>query len=251
MHPQALYQTRSNGHNFIAKVDSGASRNCISKSLWNRIKVNNRLAQPNVILTGAGGSKLSLLGFSEITCSIGRFTFTEEFAFIEGMVSDMLLGIKWEHKFNIHIGWTQNGNHYISRGKHNFIAESVNRLKSSPIVKTKGKIELSPESIALVEVQAPRDIIGNKKYQLNPEGYLPQGIIPLDLVHSFDKTPRTLFVPILNTSSKYENIPKGSLLGTFKPIDEEVSEVQVTSWTDLEGKMQRAHWQLRKKKSYR
>ena len=192
-------------------------------------------------MTGAGGSKLSLLGFSEITCSIGRFTFTEEFTVIEGMVSDMLLGIKWEHKFNIHTGWTQNGNHYISRGKHNFIAESMNRLKSNRIIKIKGRIELSPESIALVKVQAPRDIIGNKKYQLNPEGYLPQGIIPLDLVHSFDKMPRTLFVPILNTSSKYENIAKGSLLGMFEPIDEEVSEVQVTSWTDLEGKMRKAH----------
>ena len=106
MHPQVLYQTRSNGHNFIAKVDSGASRNCISKSLWNRIKVSSKLAKPNVILTGAGGSKLSLLGFSEITCLIGKFTFTEEFAVIDGMVSDMLLGIKWEHKLNIHTGWT-------------------------------------------------------------------------------------------------------------------------------------------------
>ena len=164
MHPQALYQTRSNGHNFTAKVDSGASRDCISKSLWNRIKVNSRLTKPNVILTGAGGSKLSLLGFLEITCLIGRFMFTEEFTFIEGMVSEMLLGIKWEHKFNIHTGLTQNGNHYISRGKHDLIAKSVNRLKSSPIIKMKGKIELSPESNALVEVQAPRDIIGNKKY---------------------------------------------------------------------------------------
>ena len=246
MHPQALYRTCSNGHNFIAKVDSGASHNCISKSLWNRIKVNNRLTKPNVILTGAGGSKLSLLGFSGITCSIGRFKFTEEFAVIEGMVSDMLLGIKWEHKFNIHTSWTRNGNHYISRGKHDFIAESMNRLKSNPIIKMKGRIELSPESIALVEVQATRDIIGNKKYQLNP-----QGIIPLDLVHSFDKTPRTLFVPILNTSSKYENICKGSLLGTFEPIDEEVSEIQVTSWTDLEGKLRKVHRQLRKTKSYR
>ena len=218
-------------------MDSGASHNCISKSLWNRIKVNNKLAQPNVILTGAGGSKLSLLGFSEITCLIGRFMSTEEFAVIEGMVSDILLGIKWEHKFNIHTGWTQNGNHYILRGKHDFIAESVNRLKSSPIIKMKGKIKLNPESIALVEVQEPRDIIDNKKYQLNPEGYLPQGIIPLHLVHSFNKTPRTLFVPILNTSSKYENIPKGSLLGTFESINEGVSKIQVTSWTDLEGKM--------------
>ena len=115
----------------------------------------------------------------------------------------------------------------------------------------KGKVELNPESIALVEVQAPRDIMGNRKYQLNPEGYLPQGIIPLDLVHSFDKTPRTLYIPILNTASKYESIAKGSLLGMFEPIDEEVSEVQVTSWTDLEGKMRKVHQQLRKKKSYR
>ena len=59
MHPQVLHRTCSNGHSFIAKVDSGASHNGISKVLWNRIKVNNRLTQPNVILTGAGGSKLS------------------------------------------------------------------------------------------------------------------------------------------------------------------------------------------------
>ena len=33
----------------------------------------------------------------------------------------------------------------------------------------------------------------------------------------------------------------------FKPIDEEISEIQVTSWTDIEGKMQKVHQQLRKK----
>ena len=163
-----------------------------------------------MILTGAGGSKLSLLGFADITCSIGKFTFTEEFAVIDGMVSDMLLGIKWEHRYNIHTGWTWNGNHYISRGKHDFIAESKNRLKTYPIIKTKGKIELKPELISLVEVQAPRDITGNRKYKLNTEGYLAQGIIPLDLVHSFDKMPRTLYIPIINTSDKYNSIAKGS-----------------------------------------
>ena len=152
----------------------------------------------------------------------------------------MLLGINWEHRFNIHTSWTRHGNYYISRGKYDFIAESMNRLKTHPIIKTKGKVELSPESIALVEVQAPRDIMGNRKYQLNPEGFLSQGIIPLDLVHSFDKTLRTLYIPILNTSSKYESIAKSSLLGMFEPIDEEVSEIQETNWTDLEGKIRKA-----------
>ena len=204
-----------------------------------------------MVLTGAGGSKLSLLGFTDIKCSIGRFVFTEEFAVIDGMVSDMLLGIKWEHRYSIHTGWTRNGNHYISRGKHDFIAESKNRLKTNPIKKTKGKIELNPESISLVEVQAPRDITGNRKYKLNPEGYLPQGIIPLDLGHSFDKTPRNLYIPILNTSDKYKSIAKSSLLGTFEPIDENINEIRETNWTELDGRMRQVHQQLRKKKSYR
>ena len=127
----------------------------------------------------------------------------------------------------------------------------MHKIKTHPIIKTKGKVELNPESITLIKVQAPRDIIGNRKYKLNPEGYLAQGIIPLDLVHSFDKMPRTLYIPILNTLDKHESIAKSSLLGTFEPIDDEVSEVRETSWMDLDGKMRKAHQQLRKKKSYR
>ena len=167
------------------------------------------------------------------------------------MVSDMLLGIRWEHKFNIHTGWIKKGNHYIAHGKHNFISESINKLKMYPILKTKGKIMLKPESISIIEVPAPKDISGNRKYQLNPEVYLPQGIIPLDLVHSFEKTPRTLKLPILNMFTNYESIPRGSLLGTFEPVDEEINEIHTASWTKLEGQMHQAHAQLRRKKSYR
>ena len=54
---------------------------------------------------------------------------------------------------------------------------------------------LKPESISFIEVQAPRNISGNKKYQLNPDAYLPQGIIPLDLTHSFEEMPRMLQLP--------------------------------------------------------
>ena len=80
-----------------------------------------------------------------------------------------------------------------------------------------------------IEVQAPRDISGNKKYQLNPNAYLPNGIIPLEPIHSFEKTPRTLQIPFLNVSTNYESISRGSFLGTFEPMDEEINEVN-TSW---------------------
>ena len=232
--PHALYKAKSNGYSFIAKIDSGASRNCISKSLWDKIKTSNKLAKSQITLTGARGSKLAFLGFADITCSLGKFTFTEEFAVIEGMVSDMLLGIRWEHKFNIHTGWTRRGNHYISVGKNNFVAESTNKLNVHPIIKRKGKVTLNPESIPFIEVQAPRDFLGNKKYQLNPNAYLPNGIIPLDPIHSFEKTPRTLQIPFLNVSTNYESIPRGSFLGTFEPVDEEINDERTVSWEKLD-----------------
>ena len=249
--PHALYKAKSNGYSFIAKIDSGASRNCISKSLWDKIKTSNKLAKSQISLTGARGSKLAFLGFADITSSLGKFTFTEEFAVIEGMVSDMLLGIRWEHKFNIHTGWTKRGNHYISIGKNNFVAESTNKLNVHPIIKMKGKVTLKPESISFIEVQTPRDISENKKYQLNRNTYLPNGIIPLDPIHSFEKTPRTLQIPFLNVSTNYESIPRGSFLGTFEPIDEEINEVHTTSWENLDRQLRQAHAQLRKKRSDR
>ena len=221
----------------IVSLDSGASHNCISKSLWDKIKTSNKLAKSQITLTGARGSKLAFLGFADITCSLGKFTFTEEFAVIEGMISDMLLGIRWKHKFNIHTGWSRRGNHYIYIGKNNFVAESTNKLNMHLIIKMKGKVMFKLESISFIEVQAPRDILGNKKYQLNPNAYLPNRIIPLDLIHSFEKAPGTLQIPFLNVSANYESIPRGSFLGTFEPIDEEINEVHTTSWENLDSQV--------------
>ena len=120
--------------------------------MWDKIKISNKLARSQITLTGARGSKLAFLAFADITCSLRRFPFTEEFAVIKGMVSDMLLGIRWEHKFNIHTGWTRIGNHYISIGKNNFVAESTNKLNVHPIIKMKGKVILKPESILFIEI---------------------------------------------------------------------------------------------------
>ena len=98
---------------------------------------------------------ISILRFCRYNLLNRKGHFHRRYHTIKGMVSDMLLGIRWEHKFNIHTGWTKKGDHYIAHGKHNFISESINKLKMHPIVKTKGKIMLKPESISIVEVQSP------------------------------------------------------------------------------------------------
>ena len=80
--------------------------------------------------------------------------------------------------------------HYISIGKNNFIAESTNKINVHPIIKMNGKVMLKLESISFIEVQVPRDISGNNKYQLNPKAYLPNGVIPLDpICHAIARQP--------------------------------------------------------------
>ena len=115
------------------------------------------------------------------------------------------------------------------------------------IIKMKGKVTLKLESISFIEVQVPRDISGNKKYQINANAYLPNGIIPLDPIHSFEKTPRTLQLPFLNVSTYYESIPRGSLLGTFEPVNEEINEVHTTCWEKLDNKCNRHIYNCKRK----
>ena len=55
----------------------------------------------------------------------------------------------------------------------------------------------------------------------------------------------------MNISTNYESILRGSLLGTFEPVDEEINKIHTTSWEKLEGQMHQAHEQLRRKKSYK
>ena len=45
-------------------------------------------------------------------------------------------------------------------------------------------------------------------------------------------------------SINYECIPRGSLLGTFEPVDEEVNEVHTNCWEKYEGQVHQAHVQL-------
>ena len=45
---------------------------------------------------------------------------------------------------------------------------------------------------------------------------------------------KNITTTILNVSTNYESIPRGSLLGTFEPVDEEINEVHATSREKLD-----------------
>ena len=86
--------------------------------------------------------------------------------------------------------------------KGDVITESCHSKIGEPILKTKGNIILKPNSISVIAVKTPKIPDTNILYEVDSKFQIPEGIIPLDVLHRVDhKTPREMNIHTLHTSS--------------------------------------------------
>ena len=112
------------------------------------------------------------------------------------------------------MGCSTDGRHFIMI-KGEVITQSCHPTIGEPMLKTKGKIVLKPNSISVIAVNTLTNIL----YEVDSKFEIPEGIIPLDILHRLDpKTPRQLNIHILNTSSNYMQINTNALIGTLTPV---------------------------------
>ena len=115
------------------------------------------------------------------------------------------------------------------------IAQAISQTINGPILKTKGKLTLSPMSISIVAIKTSTLQNTNNLYKLNFNTFqLPEGIIMLDIVYRVDhKTPQSLNIPSLNTNNSSCSISKGSPVATLMPVVK-CEEVQEVSWSRIQ-----------------
>ena len=91
------------------------------------------------------------------------------------------------HRDNIfYTGYSINGKHYIIVNGE-MLAQSCSQVTTNPILKIKGKINLLPSSISIIEVRMPEILDPNNIYELDFNTFqLPKGVIPLDIMHCMD-----------------------------------------------------------------
>ena len=115
------------------------------------------------------------------------------------------------------------------------IVQAISQSTNSPVHKTKGKVNLPPMSISIVGIKTPTLQNSYNLYELNLDTFqLPQGIIPVDVLHRIDhKTPHSLSAPILNTNNNFCSICNNSSIATLMPAGkcEELPEV---SWSRVQ-----------------
>ena len=79
--------------------------------------------------------------------------------------------------YRFDVGYSTSGKHYIMVNGE-MIAEAISQVTDNPIIKTKGKITLSPMSVSIISVKTPLLHNTNNIHKLNFSTFqLPEGVI--------------------------------------------------------------------------
>ena len=191
----------------IAKLDTGASRNCLSGRIFDTFQNKPKISKVSLSLVSATGNSLQIRGKTEITFKIKNKTFRDTFFIIDGLTTDCLLGIPWLQNYRIGTGWSVTGEHFISE-KGEVLATSIRKSNLKPAARTQGSLKLNAHSVSAIQIKTPPNLQCNVNYILEITDKLPKGMVPLEVVHKFEKTPRNLVIPILNYTNKTITVPK-------------------------------------------
>ena len=206
--------------------------NCIAKRKFDQLPSKPKLLPPSTDLQSANKSKLLNIGECYLSFSIGTKNFYHKFHIVDGLNSEALLGLKWQQQYKISSNWNRNGRHFINLGKE-FLASSLSTNRQFPRARTKGNITLQPNSISILEITTPKTLTSTGGYCLDSSNDLSKKLIPLDIIHRFQKTPGSLYIPVMNVSTTKQVIPKNTTLGKFVAIEEEINEVEETDWSEI------------------
>ena len=141
----------------------------------------------------------------------------------------MILDLPWYSNYKIGCNWNGEGKHFITI-KSQFLALSIAPHVILQFVKTKGQCHMHHRSITWITVKTPQNLNNSGLYEVTLDRKLPTGIILLDVTHNLNhKQPGELVIPSLNVAHTDVNLPKNTLLGSIKQIND-MDSIQEVSW---------------------
>ena len=80
----------------------------------------------------------------------------------------------------------------------------------------KGQYTLQSRSITWNSIKTPRNLDINSLFEISLDRQLPNGLIPLDVLHNIkNKQPQELIIPLLTTANTDIKLLKNPILGSI------------------------------------
>ena len=142
-----MYKVGVNNIQVDTLYDTGVSISVMAKYLYDRIQNRPKLTKCNGNILSTSGEVLILVGECFIQLQIGKKLFMDRAIVIQNLKYEYILGQVLHRAYRFGTGYSTKGKHYITVNGE-MIAEIISH--HHPIIKTKGKITLSPMSVSVM-----------------------------------------------------------------------------------------------------
>ena len=112
---------------------------------------------------------------------------------------------------------------------------------SKQLAISKGQYTLQSRSITWISIKTPRNLDINSLFEISLDRQLPNGLIPLDVLHNIkNKQLQELIIPLLNTANTDIKLLKNTILGSIARVDnvECIDNVSSDTMQSISGKAQ-------------
>ena len=214
--------------------DTGTLMNCMAKRFFNTLPINPRLIPCNRYIADAEGEVLRPVDECFIQLQIGKKVFRDRVVVLENQLHKYILGQELHRSYRFGTRYSTINRHYIAIYGQ-VIVQTILQATDYPIIKTNGKVTLSPLSVSIVEVKIHKISATTNLYELNAHTFqLPKGVTPLDILHRVNhKTPQYLNTPVLNAKNVPCSISKNMPITYMHPVGK-YNEVQEIGWSRLQ-----------------
>ena len=227
-------ETRHKKSKFLALMDTGTMRSCISYNTFR--KLNVQLTQREVPkVMGADGSDLGSMGTVELMLSIGASKVAQEFIICRELRRNIILGVDFTKRNCAGIQWTTNRTRVLSL--NGVKAIEVEEDKLGIPVTASYHIRIPPRHNAVFEVnihaemQGMQVITGNKHLlEKYPNMYQHEIVILAE-----ENSERFPLLAIINLDHvKTLHLAKGEVVGFARPESSEVTYIATTDELNIE-----------------
>ena len=161
-----LFKTRVNDQPATALFNTGASMTVISTRFFDSLKHKPKILKCNRTLRGAGDEAFIHKVESFLQIKIGKQMFRDRVVIVNNLNHNYIIGTAIQRSYHIATGFRITGMHFWSVNGQ-IVAQSIHAPTIEPIIKSKGKIKLSPHSITAVSIKTPPNVNTSHIYERN------------------------------------------------------------------------------------
>ena len=211
---------------FRTLIDTGADASLISKKMFDKLPIKQKVTRVAPRLQTASGEPLSIVGQTNISFTMNGLPLTQQFFVTDGLNRNFILGRDWlkEHGVRLYfdLGMLRIGKTYVK------LEEDIH---ISSILRLDKKVALKPQTAAICHVKLSQGfrIPDSRLLEVtNLEPGCLQDEPGLVIQESIDKIPNTQKIPVMivNQTNKFYKLKRGCVVGKGRGLeDQEISSI--------------------------